>query len=95
MGAGVMIERQITVDGQTWKAAIVGRVTVYERDEFSVVFSRRDEHDKKHQRVSRFSPLGTRSRSAALGELSEDELVTLFRQSQPDWTSPELGYARS
>ena len=89
-----MIERQITIDGDTWAAALAGRVTVYDKDEFSVVFTRRDEHGKKLQRVSRFSPLGTRSRAAALTELSEAELEVLFRQSQPDWTSPELGYAR-
>jgi len=89
-----MTERQITVDGETWIASIAGRVTVYEKDEFPVVFARQDEHGKKIRRVSRFSPLGTRSRSAALEELSLAELEVLFRQSQPDWTSPELGYAR-
>ena len=89
------IERPITVDGESWTASMSGRVTVYDRDEFSVVFMRTDEHGKKHQRVSRFSPLGTRSRSAALAELSEAELRTLFQQSQPEWTSPELGYAGS
>jgi len=90
-----MIERPITVDGVQWSASIAGRVTVYDRDEFSVVFARTDEHGKKLQRVSRFSPLGSRNRAAALSELSEPELTALFRQSQPDWTSPELGYARS
>ncbi len=89
------IERQLTVDGETWKVSLAGRVTVYDRDEFSVVFARRDESGKKIRRVSRFSPLGARSRSAALAELSEAELLTLFQQSQPDWTSPELGYAGS
>jgi hypothetical protein len=89
-----MIERQITVDGEVWTASIAGRVTVYEKDEFPVVFARKDEHGKKIRRVSRFSPLGTRSRSVALEELSLAELEVLFRQSQPDWTSPELGYAK-
>jgi hypothetical protein len=89
-----MIERQITVDGETWTASIAGRVTVYEKDEFPVVFARKDEHGRKVRRVSRFSPLGTRSRSVALEELSAAELEGLFRQSQPDWTSPELGYAK-
>jgi hypothetical protein len=90
-----MTERQITIDGQVWMVSIAGRYTVYERDEFSVVFARRDEHGKKVQRVSRFSPLGSRNRTLALQELTDGELVTLFRQSQPDWTSPELDYARS
>ena len=90
-----MTDRALTVDGQTWTASLVGRVPMYDRDEFSVVFSRKDEHGKRIRRVSRFSPVGTRSRGAALRELSDAELLTLFQQSQPDWTSPELGYARS
>lgn len=90
-----MIERRITIDGVTWTASIAGRYTVYDRDEFSVVFARKDEHGKKQRRVSRFSPLGARNRTLALQELTDDELVTLFRQSQPDWTSPELDYAQS
>jgi len=89
-----MIERQITVDGEVWTASIAGRVTVYDKDEFSVVFARTDEHGRKIRRVSRFSPLGARNRSAALEELSLAELEVLVRQSQPDWTSPELGYAK-
>lgn len=90
-----MIERKLVVDGQTWTVSLAGRYTVYERDEFPVLFERRDAHGKKEQRVSRFSPLGSRSRAQALAELTDAELVTLFRQSQPDWTSPELGYAGS
>lgn len=90
-----MIERKLMVDGETWTVSLAGRFTVYERDEFPVLFERRDEHGKKEQRVSRFSPQGSRSRAQALAELTDGELVTLFRQSQPDWTSPELGYAGS
>lgn len=89
-----MIERTIVIDGQTWTVSLAGRVTVYDVDEYSVVFARKDEHGKLHRRVSRFSPTGSRNRTAALGELTEAELTTLFRQSQPDWTSPELNYAR-
>lgn len=90
-----MIERKLVVDGETWTVSLAGRFTVYERDEFPVLFERRDEHGKKERRVSRFSPQGSRSRAQALAELTDGELVTLFRQSQPDWTSPELGYAGS
>ena len=89
-----MIERTLTVDGATWTASLSGRVTVYDKDELSVVFARRDEHGRTVRRVSRFSPQGARRRSEALAELSEATLLILFRQSQPDWTSPELGYAR-
>ena len=89
-----MIERTMTVDGTRWIASISGRVTMYDKDELSVIFQRRDEHGKTTRRVSRFSPQGDKRRSEALAELSDAEVVTLFRQSQPDWTSPELGYAR-
>ena len=89
-----MIERKLTVDGITWNASIAGRVTQYDQDEYTVVFDRRDEHGKRHRRVSRFSPQGSRNRALALGELTELDLTTLFRQSGPDFTSPELNYAR-
>ena len=90
-----MIERAVTIDGLAWTASIAGRYTVYEKDEFTVVFERKDAQGNRARRVSRFSPLGARIRARALAELSDDELVTLFRQSQPDWTSPELDYAAS
>ena len=89
-----MIERKIVIDGQQWTVSFSGRVTVYDGDEFSLIFARRDEHGKLHQRVSRFSPTGSRNRAVALKELTEAELGTLYKQSQPDFTSPELGYAR-
>ncbi len=89
-----MIVRDVTIDGITWTASLVGRFTAYERDEFPVVFERIDPHGKRERRLSRFSPQGSRHRDAALAELSEPELRELFRQSQPEWTSPELGYAR-
>jgi hypothetical protein len=89
-----MTERRLTIDGKTWTVSLAGRFTFYERDEFPVVFERALEGGGRERRVSRFSPLGSRSRAAALAELTDAELETLFRQSQPDWTSPELGYAR-
>lgn len=89
-----MIERTLAVDGATWTVSLSGRVTVYDKDELAVIFARRDEHGKIVRRVSRFSPQGSKRRGAALAELSDAELHTLFRQSQTDWTSPELDYAR-
>ncbi len=88
-----MIERDIEIEGRRWTVSLAGRTTVYERDEFAVVFEHRDPKGGRERRVSRFSPLGSRSRQQALAELSERELRALFAQSQPDWTSPELGYA--
>jgi len=41
---------------------------------------------------ARYSPLGSRSPDAALAELTEQQLLHLFRQSQPAWTSPESAY---
>ena len=46
------------------------------------------------RRITRFSPRGAKSRDEALEELNDAELAALFRSSQPDWTSPELNYAR-
>jgi hypothetical protein len=89
-----MIERRISLDGTAWKVSLAGRFTVYERDEFPLVFERAGEDGKPQRRVTRFSPRGAKSRDEALAELSDAELAALFRSSQPDWTSPELNYAR-
>jgi len=89
-----MTERTITVDGATWTVSITGRVTVYDRDEFPLVFERRGGDRSRDRRLARVSPLGGKSRAVALSELSDAELVLFLRQSQPAWTSPELGYAR-
>ncbi len=89
-----MTERQIELDGHAWKVSIAGRFTVYERDEFPLLFERASGDGARERRLTRFSPLGGKSRSQALAELTDAELAELFRQSQPDWTSPELGYAR-
>ncbi len=90
-----MIERTITLDGQAWTVSLAGRSTAYERDEIAVVFARRDGQGAHRRRVARFSPLGNRNRASAFQELTDLELEGLFRQSQPDWTSPELDYAGS
>jgi hypothetical protein len=89
-----MIERQITIDGRAWKVSLAGRFTVYERDEFPLLFERRDADGHLERRLCRFSPLGARSRDRALEELSEGDLARLWAQSQEAWTSPEAGYAR-
>jgi hypothetical protein len=79
-----------------WKVSLAGRFTVYERDEFPIVFERASgAGGKVERRLTRFSPRGAQSRDEALTELSDAELAALFRSSQPDWTSPELNYARS
>jgi hypothetical protein len=87
-------QRRITVDGVEWTVALTGRFTVYERDEFPLLFERALPGGEREQRLSRFSPIGSRSRDLALQELSDADLAGYLRASQPAWTSPELGYAR-
>jgi hypothetical protein len=88
-------QRTITVDGVEWTVSVAGRFTVYERDEFPLLFERVLADRTRERRLTRFSPLGSRSRSRALQELSDAEVVAYFRHSQPAWTSPELGYANA
>lgn len=90
-----MTQRTIVVDGAAWMVSVAGRFTTYERDEFPLLFERVLPDGTRERRLSRFSPLGSRSRSLALAELGDAEVLGYFRASQPAWTSPELGYARA
>ena len=90
-----MTQRTIAVEGMAWAVSVAGRYTVYERDEFPLLFTRVLPDGTRRRRLSRFSPLGSRSRARALQELTDTELVGYFHQSQPAWTSAELGYART
>lgn len=69
-----------------------GFVTQLDYDEFGLLFVH-GEGDRREVRVTRYSPLGARSREQSLAELSEAKLESLFRESQPSFTSPEAGYA--
>lgn len=86
-----MPARKIVIDGESWEVSPSGFVTQYDRDEFSLLFVR--ESDKQH-RVTRYSPVGASSRERSFVELSDDQLRSLFSQSQPGTRSPEVGYAR-
>jgi hypothetical protein len=88
-----MPARSLEVDGQKWQVSPSGYITQYTQDEFGLLFSR-DAGNGREVRVTRYSPLGTRSREQAFAELSESQLRELFDQSQPSFTSPEAGYAR-
>ena len=88
-----MPTRTIDIDGTTWRVFPSGYVTQYEHDEFALIFSR-GTGDERELRVTRYSPVGTRSREQSLAELSDADLQRLFRQSQPSFTSPEVGYLR-
>lgn len=88
-----MPQRMIDVDGEPWSVSPSGRVTQYEKDEFSLRFIRRPAGSAP-DRIVRYSPLGSKSREISLSRMSDAELIELFRVSQPSWTSPELGYRR-
>ena len=87
-----MPTRTITLDGRAWRVMPSGRVTQYDRDEFALLFTSGSGEDRE-VRVTRYSPHGTRSREAALIEMSDADLARLFTQSQPSELSPEAGYA--
>lgn len=86
-----MARPQIVVDGEPWEVYPSGKVTVYGKDEFGLVFQQGTGPERR-RRFTRFAPVGSRSSDAALAELSARELVELFRESQPAWTAPESGY---
>jgi hypothetical protein len=86
-----MPARTITVGGRTWRVFPSGFVTQYDQDEFGLIFVS-GAGDDRQIRVTRYSPVGSRSREESLAEMSETDLVSLFEQSQPSFTSPEAGY---
>lgn len=87
-----MPTRSITIDGTPWRVFPSGYVTQYEHDEFGLMFVA-GTGESRRIRVTRYSPVGARSREQSLGELSDADLQRLFAQSQPSETSPEAGYA--
>ena len=88
-----MPRRIIEVNGAPWEVAVSGRVTQYVKDEFGLVFTRGTGPDRE-VRVTRYTPLGAKSRELALAELSDQSLRDLLAHSQPAWTAPETGYRR-
>jgi hypothetical protein len=87
-----MPARTVTVGGRTWRVFPSGLVTQYDQDEFGLIFIS-GTGDDREVRVTRYSPVGSRSREESLAEMSEEDLARLFEQSQPSFTSPEAGYA--
>ena len=87
-----MPTRILTVDGKSWRVFPSGYVTQYEHDEFGIIFVH-GTGTEREVRVTRYSPVGARSRERSLMEMSDAQLATLFEQSQPSFTSPEAGYA--
>ena len=87
-----MPTRTLSIDGKTWRVFPSGRVTQNDRDEFALIFVAGGRSDRQ-VRVTRYSPVGTRSRERSLVEMSEADLQRLFTQSQPSDTSPEADYS--
>jgi hypothetical protein len=83
-----MPTRSITLAGRSWQVMPSGRVTQYDRDEFALLFISGTGSDREI-RVTRYSPLATRSREQSLVEMSDADLARLFALSQPSDTSPE------
>lgn len=88
-----MPTRAITIGGRTWRVFPSGYVTPNEHDEFGLLFVAGVGEDREI-RVTRYSPVGARSREQSLAELSDPELQRLFGESQVSQTSPEAGYAQ-
>jgi hypothetical protein len=88
-----MPTRTIVADGKEWRVFPSGYVTQYEHDEFGLMFITGSGANRE-VRVTRYSPQGARSREQSLAELPDTELMRLFAQSQPSFTSPEAGYTR-
>jgi hypothetical protein len=86
-----MPTRTVAAAGKSWRVFPSGRVTQYDRDEFGLVFVA-GTGPSREVRVTRYSPVGTRSRERSLTELSDAELLELFGYSQPSDTSPEADY---
>ncbi|MFN5582962.1 hypothetical protein [Gemmatimonas sp.] len=86
-----MPTRRIDIDGREWQVYPSGFVTQYVADEFGLIFVT-GQGDAREVRVTRYSPMGTRSREQSLAELDEAQLTEFFRASQPGARSPEAGY---
>lgn len=86
-----MATRTVDIAGRTWRVLPSGRVTQYDRDEFALLFVS-EQGGKREVRVTRYSPVGARSRERSLAELTDADLLRLFDTSQPGDTSPEVGY---
>jgi hypothetical protein len=88
-----MPSRTITADNKTWLVFPSGRVTANDRDEFGLIFVS-GTGPQREVRVTRYSPVGSRSRERSLVELSDADLQRLLVSSQPSETSPEVDYSK-
>ena len=87
-----MPTRTVNIGGRSWRVFPSGKVTQYERDEFALLFVG-DKDGRREVRVTRYSPVGARSRERSFAEMSDADLERLFEVSQPGETSPEADYS--
>ncbi|MBY0489838.1 MAG: hypothetical protein K2R93_08350 [Gemmatimonadaceae bacterium] len=86
-----MPSRQVDIDGRRWQVYPSGFLTQSVGDEFGLIFVS-GAGDARQVRVTRYAPMGVRSREQSLAELSDAQLVEYFRLSQSGDRSPEAGY---
>lgn len=87
-----MPTRRVDIEGRSWQVYPSGYVTQSTADEFGLLFVH-GTGDMRELRVTRYSPVGVRSREQSLADLSEAKVRELFAMSQPSVRSPEAGYA--
>jgi hypothetical protein len=87
-----MPSRTLDIAGRSWRVFPSGRVTQYDRDEFALLFVA-EADGRREVRVTRYSPVGVRSREQSFALLTNAELARLFQSSQPSDTSPEADYS--
>lgn len=87
-----MPTRTVTIDGRQWRVLPSGRVTQMDRDEFGLLFVS-GTGPGRQVRLTRYSPMGARSRELSLVEMSDADLKRLFEMSQHSDTSPEADYS--
>lgn len=87
-----MPTRRVDIEGRTWQVYPSGYITQYDADEFGLIFVH-GVADQREVRLTRYSPVGARSREQSLAELADADLRRLFETSQPSVNSPEAGYA--
>ncbi|HYW30760.1 MAG TPA: hypothetical protein VE869_04570 [Gemmatimonas sp.] len=86
-----MPARRITIDGRQWQVYPSGFLTPYVGDEYGLIFVA-GSGDARDVRVTRYSPVLSRSREHSLAEMDDSALQALFITSQPSARSPEAGY---
>jgi hypothetical protein len=84
--------RTISIQGKQWRVLPSGRVTQMDRDEFGLLFVT-GTGPGREARLTRYSPMGARSRETSLVELTDADLTRLFEMSQPSDTAPETDYS--